>query len=114
MTGTDAGAERRGGWIAPDGKFYPAGFNEHLRVAEMLRAAGGGPKDPWDVADPWLLVKSHGEVLFSVYLTQAQLDTLVDMLRAAPDCPYRSQLIASLRRLRELETAPVRRGVAGG
>jgi hypothetical protein len=113
VSGADAGAARRGGWIAPDGRFYAAGYNEHLSVAAMLRATGSGPKDPWDVADPWLLVKCHGEVLYSVYLTQAQLDTLGDMLRAAPDGPYRSQLIASLRGLRELEERPERRRVVG-
>lgn len=105
-----------GGWIAPDGRFYPAGHNEHIGIAAALRATGRGPKDPWDVADPWLKVKTHGEVLFSIYLTQAQLDTVGDMLIAAPDCPYRSLLLASLRGLHELEAQPFRRqvAVAGG
>jgi hypothetical protein len=103
-----------GGWIAPRGTFYPAGYNEHIRVAKRLRATGDGPKDPWDVVDPWLLVKSHGEVLFSVYLTQAQIDTVGDMLMAAPDSGYRSRLLASLRSLHELEEQPFRRVVACG
>jgi hypothetical protein len=112
VTGAEAGASCSGGWIAPDGRFYPAGYNQHLHVASALRATGCGPKDPWDVADVWLLVKSHGEVLFSIYLTQAQLDTLGDMLAAAPDCTYRSLLLASLRGLHDLEAHPVRRQVA--
>lgn len=114
MSAREAGAQCLGGWIAPDGRFYRADYNEHIRVAERLRATGSGPKDPWDVADPWLLVKSYGEVLFSVYLTQGQLDTVGDMLRAAPDTSYRSYLLASMRELRELETMPVRREVACG
>jgi hypothetical protein len=110
----EAGARCLGGWIAPDGSFYPAAYGEHIRVAERLRATGAGPKDAWDVADPWLLVKSHGEVLFSIYLTQPQLDTVGDMLTAAPDSPYRDRLRESLRGLRELEEMPVRRVVACG
>jgi hypothetical protein len=103
-----------GGWIAPNGAYYAAGYNEHIGVAEQLRATGDGPKDPWDVADPWLLVKSHGEVLFSVYLTQAQVDAVGDVLMAAPDSAYRSELLASLRGLHELEEKPFRRVVACG
>jgi hypothetical protein len=114
MPGHEAGARCLGGWIAPTGAFYPAGYNEHIRVAEQLRATGSGPKDPWDVADPWLLVKSHGQMLFSVYLTQAQIDTVGDMLVAASDSGYRSRLLASLRGLHELEENPVRRVVACG
>jgi len=103
-----------GGWIAPNGAFYSAGYNEHIGVAERLRATGDGPKDPWDVADPWLLVKNHGQVLFSVYLTQAQVDTVGDMLIAAPASGYRSRLLASLRDLQELEEKPFRRVVTCG
>jgi hypothetical protein len=114
VTSQEAGAGCFGGWIAPNGTFHPTGYSEHLRVAEGLRATGDGPKDPWDVADPWLMVRSSGEVVFSIYLTQAQLDTVGDMLRAAPDTPYRSQLLKSLRRLHELEAHPFRREVARG
>lgn len=113
MTGAQAGTSCSGGWIAPDGGFYPTRYNEHIRVAATLRTTGSGPKDPWDVNDPWLKVESDGEVLFSVYLTQGQLDTVGDMLRAAPDCPYRSRLLASLRGLHELEDKPFRRAVSG-
>jgi hypothetical protein len=108
-----AGASCSGGWIAPDGRFYATRYNEHIRIASALRATGSGPKDPWDVADPWLKVMSDGEVLFSVYLTQGQLDTVGDMLRAAPDCSYRSQLLESLRGLHELEDKPFRRAASG-
>src|SRR5690348_12730400 len=61
VPGDEAGARCLGGWIAPNGAFYPAGYNEHIGVAEKLRATGDGPKDPWDVADPWLMVKNHGQ-----------------------------------------------------
>jgi hypothetical protein len=113
LTGTEAGARCSGGWIAPDGAFYPAAYNKHLRVASELRSTGSGPKDAWNVDDPWLLVKCHGEVLFSIYLTQAQMDTVGDMLLATPASGYRSQLLASIRGLRELEEQPVRRVVSG-
>lgn len=114
LAGQEAGRQRLGGWISPNGEFYPADHYEHLRVAQQLRATGDGPKDPWDVNDPWLMVKSHGEVLFSVYLTQAQVDTVGDMLLAAPNSTYRSLLLGSLRSLQELEHMSVRRVVVHG
>jgi hypothetical protein len=102
-----AGAARLSGWIAPDGRFYSAPYLHHIRVAYELRATGEGPTDPWDMRDGWVMVRANGEALvLPNKLTQPQLDTLADMLIAAPESPYRSALLASLRRLRELETCP--------
>jgi len=92
------------GWIGPDGRFYPAPQFHHIRVAAELRATGGGPRDPWNMRDGWVMVRAHGEVLALPSPTQAQMDTLGDMLRAAPESLYRSNLLASLRELRDLET----------
>lgn len=54
--------------------------------------------------DGWVMVKAHGEALvLPGRATQPQLDSLADMLVAAPDGTYRSGLLASLRQLREQE-----------
>jgi len=100
----EAGAQRMGGWIAPGGRFYPAAHYEHIGVAAALRANGGGPCEPWGMRDGWVLVKTHGEVLaLPGRMTQPQLDTLGDMLEAAPEGRHRSALLASLRQLRDME-----------
>jgi len=100
-----AGHRQLGGWIDPRGRFYPAAYCAHIRVAFLLRETGEGPAEPWLMAESWwAMVKSHGEVIARPdRLSQAQLDSLSDMLMAAPDGPYRSSLLASLRQLRELE-----------
>jgi hypothetical protein len=93
-----------GGWIAPGGRFYPAPQFHHIRVAYELRATGDGPADPWNMRDGWCMVRASGEALvLPRRVTQPQLDTLADMLIAAPDGSYRSWLLSSLRRVRELE-----------
>ncbi|TMC11711.1 MAG: hypothetical protein E6J41_05165 [Chloroflexi bacterium] len=103
LSGTEAGRRRTGGWIAPAGTFYSAQYLHHLRVAAELRATGDGPGDPWDMRDGWVMVRCHGEVIaLPDRVSQAQLDTLADMLLAAPDTPYRSELMASLRLLLEM------------
>lgn len=105
ISGHDAGRGRVGGWIAPDGRFYPAPWLHHLRVSAALRATGDGPTEPWDMRDGWAMVRADGEVVVLPYqLTQPQLDTLGDMMMAAPASPYRSHIVASLRQLREVET----------
>jgi hypothetical protein len=53
------------------------------------------------------MVRASGEALaLPRRLTQSQLDTLRDMLIAAPAGMYRSNLLDSLRRVREMETCP--------
>lgn len=105
MPGEAAGRNRMGGWIAPDGTFYPAQRFHHLRIGAELRGTGDGPSDPWDMRDGWLMVRAHGEVLvLPDRLTQAQLDTLGDMLTAAPDGGFRSYILEALRTLREVQT----------
>jgi hypothetical protein len=92
-----------GGWIAPDGRFYRAPHRHHLRVAAELRATGGGPSDPWNIRDGWIMIRAHGELVCRPDLAQVQWDTLGDILQGAPDGDYRSNLLASLRMLHELE-----------
>jgi hypothetical protein len=100
LPGEQAGREQAAGWIAPDGRFYPVPHWGHITVAAQLRAAGHGPEDPWDMRDGWVMVRAHGEaVALPDRVTQAQLDCLGDMLLGAPDGPYRSHLLASLRSL---------------
>jgi hypothetical protein len=103
----EAGQAGIGGWIAPAGAFYPASKYQHIRIALELRRAGGGPTEPWDMRDGWVMVRSTGEALaLPDRVSQPQLDTLADMLIAAPVGPYRSELLTSLRRLQELEICP--------
>ena len=103
VSGAEAGRKRLGGWIGNDGRFYAAPWLHHLRIAAELRATGDGPGDPWDMRDGWVMVRCHGEVIaLPDRVSQAQLDTLADMLLAAPDTPYRSELMASLRLLLEM------------
>jgi hypothetical protein len=103
----EAGRTGVGGWIAPDGRFFPAPQYQHIRVGCELRQTGGGPTEPWDMRDGWVMVRSDGEALALPHrVTQPQLDTLADALIAAPAGPYRSALLASLRRLQELEACP--------
>ena len=105
----EAGAARTGGWIAPGGQFYPAAQYHHIRVGHELRQMGAGPTEPWDMRDGWVMVRSDGEALaLPDRVTQPQLDTLADMLQGAPVGSYRSVLLASLRRLQELERCPLR------
>ena len=100
----EAGAAGIGGWIAPGGQFYPAPHYQHIRVGHELRQTGVGPTEPWDMRDGWVMVRSCGEALALPYrVTQPQLDTLADALIAAPAGPYRSTLLASMRRLQDLE-----------
>ena len=103
----EAGHAGIGGWIAPDGRFYPASKYQLIRIALELRRAGGGPTEPWTMRDGWVMVRSTGEALaLPDRVSQPQLDTLADMLIAAPVGPYRSELLTSLRRLQELEICP--------
>jgi hypothetical protein len=105
MPGPEAGAQRLGGWISPDGRFYACPESGHIRLARRLRETGGGPADPWLMRDGWVMVKAHGEVVSLPSMTQPQWDTLGDMLVAAPPTGWRSQLLDSLRELRELEAS---------
>lgn len=107
VPGSAAGARQLGGWISREGKFYAASPYEHLSIAARLRAMGDGPAEPWHPhRDPWINVKSHGEVIaLPGRVSQAQLDTLGDMLLSAPHSHYRSHLLDSLRTLTMLELA---------
>src|SRR2546430_12266786 len=105
----EAGRTGSGGWIAPDGRFYPAPQYGHISVARELRQTGGGPREPWDMRDGWIMVRSSGEALALPHrITQPQLDTLAAVLIIAPVGLYRSALLASLRQLQELEANPPR------
>jgi hypothetical protein len=102
----EAGRSGLGGWVAPGGQFYPAPQYQHIRVGHELRQTGDGPKEPWDMRDGWVMVRACGEALaLPDRISQPQLDTLADALISAPVGLYRSALLASLRRLLELETA---------
>src|SRR5262249_36614050 len=69
-----------------------------------LRRTGDGPTEPWDMRDGWVMVRADGEALaLPDRVTQGQLDMLADVLLAAPVGSYRSALLASLRRLQELD-----------
>jgi hypothetical protein len=100
-----AGRRQIGGWLDSRGRFYPAGFGAHIRVAFLLRETGEGPADPWDMANTtWAMVKAHGEVIaLPGRLAQPQFDSLGDMLVSAPDGAYRSHLLVSLRRIQQFE-----------
>ncbi len=101
---TVAGQRQLGGWMDQRGRFYPAAFGAHIRIAFLLRETGEGPTEPWDMRDGWCLVKANGDVwVLPNRVAQPQLDSLGDMLIAAPGGLYRSHLLLSLRRLRELE-----------
>jgi len=105
----EAGAAGTGGWIAPGGEFYAAAQYQHIRVGHELRQTGDGPTEPWDMRDGWVMVRADGEALaLPDRVTQPQLDMLADVLLAAPVGLYRSALLASLRRLRELDVCPSR------
>jgi len=107
ISGAEAGRACAGGWIAPDGQFFPAPQYQHIRVGGELRDTGAGPTEPWDMRDGWIMVRADGEALALPHrITQPQLDTLADALLAAPDGQYRSALLTSLRRLQELEACP--------
>jgi hypothetical protein len=106
----EAGARCLGGWIGPDGRFFVAAHWEHERVAARLRLMGSGPRDPWDVSDRWCLVKTSGQVLGALP-TQAQLDTVGELIQAAPfDCGYRAALREWLREVAGMEMAAGRAG----
>jgi hypothetical protein len=98
-----AGAQQLGGWLDRSGRFYPAPYNEHIRIAARLRKTGDGPAEPWLMRD-WCMVKSHGEVLvLPGQLSQRQLDSLGDILCAAPEGLYQRNIQASLRQIQQME-----------
>jgi hypothetical protein len=78
----------------------------HLRTAAELRATGDGPVDPWTMRDRWVMVRATGDVIaLPDYLSQPQWDTLGDMLIAAPEGPYKSRLVDSIRTIQQLESS---------
>src|SRR5262245_60442259 len=107
ISASEAGVDRRAGWLSPEGPFYPCARWKHISMAARLREAGAGPADPWRMTDGWIMVRENGEVVaLPGRVTQAQLDTLMDMLVAAPlDSGYRAWMLDSLRQLAELEPA---------
>src|SRR5689334_6914607 len=91
---SEAGRQRMGGWVGPDGRFYHARHWHHDRVGAVLRATGDGPADQWDINNPrgWFKVMNNGEIVARPDLiTQPQLDTLADMLQASSEGTFRSQ-----------------------
>ncbi len=80
-----------GGWLAPNGKFYPCAYSEHLRIAQDLafihyKEKGDGAqrleKEGWAkfYADGTCLLPSSYLYAQDGEYTKAQLDTLGDLL----------------------------------
>jgi len=96
---------RFGGWLDAQGRFYAAAYQQHIRVAERLRNTGAGPEEPWRLEQSsWILIKDYGEVFaLPGRITQRQYDFLGDVLIHAPNGPYRSYFLDSLRTLQNME-----------
>lgn len=79
-----------GGWLAPDGKFYPCGYMEHLseayRLALVLYNSDDGEKTLEEKG--WAKILDNGIIFLLKYVsfdrdakyTQAQINTLGDLL----------------------------------
>jgi hypothetical protein len=105
---SEAGRTCRSGWLAPDGRFWPAGYGEHVAVGVLLsRLRGDWPRDRRGRADlrRWVQVRGSGEAVI-LTLTQAQRDALGDMLAAAPASVWRGRLAQSLRQHDRPEEQP--------
>jgi hypothetical protein len=75
-----------GGWLAPDGKFYPCGYMEHLgeayRLALVLHNDDDGEKTLEEKG--WAKILDTGITFLLTFerkgYTQAQINTLGDLL----------------------------------
>jgi hypothetical protein len=101
----EAGAQCMGGWIGPDGRFWPAAYGEHIAVGVLLGRWADGPRLQGRVdLRGWVQVRADGEAVI-LSLTQAQRDALGDMLAAAPASTWRGHLARCLRRHDQPEAA---------
>ncbi|MHA2064119.1 MAG: hypothetical protein ACXABY_07035 [Candidatus Thorarchaeota archaeon] len=78
------------GWLAPDGKFYPCSYMEHMEYARRLAWVHYRSRDEERKleAEGWAKVFTDGLVMLPDYddkYTQAQLDTLGDLFVLAKE-----------------------------
>ena len=102
VPGRRSSAEAGGGWVSPDGRFWPAPDYRHQEVAKAvvkelgLNVGRGDPADYLENAG-WSHVNDRGVIVTGVLdrtLTQRQLDTLFDLARAHPS--MRENMLAQL------------------
>jgi hypothetical protein len=91
-------AEPTGGWLAPDGNYWPCADGEHALVARRIvhEVLGLDAEGASQVAierlrhDGWCRVLDRGWVVPGEgWLTDAQRDTLVDVARRLPSMGLR-------------------------
>lgn len=75
-----------GGWLAPDGKFYPCSYMEHLAEAYRLALVHYNSDDGEKTLEEkgWAKILGDGVIFLLTYdrkgYTQAQINTLGDLL----------------------------------
>ena len=88
-----------GGWLSPDGQYYPAPHKNHDAITPLLAMAwykdDGGRRALEERG--WILVKHDGVVWFHPRtVTNEQLDALVPLLALAPNEDYHDKLTRSI------------------
>jgi hypothetical protein len=108
----------RGGWLSPDGRYWPCSDQEHQETAEAiireLKLHSGRDAETvleeagWlHIQDNGLLFSWTGYVRSSGDFTQSQLDAIFDLASAHPS--MRERLMAALeeqRRISEIDGIP--------
>ena len=91
---------KRGGWMSPEGDYYPAPYKTHDAITHLLAMAYyGKDKAGRRILEEagWVLVKHDGVVWFHPRnVTSAQAAALVPLLKSAPDDNYHANMLKSI------------------
>jgi hypothetical protein len=95
-----------GGWLSPEGRYFPCPDFQHLAIADRIAAqlrirVGAGGAGAALERRGWLHINDNGHVIddddvLDVNPTQAQLDALFDLAELHPS--MRDELLAALNR----------------
>ena len=99
VAGLKAYPVRDGGWLSPNGDYYPSPHRNHDSITPLLAMAWYGIEGDRRILEErgWALVKHDGVVWFED-ITQAQVDALAMLLPTAPTSQYRSHLLMGIGR----------------
>lgn len=83
ITNIEPSLEISGGWLAPDGKYYPCKSHHHERFARQLSLKYYGKEGCGRLLENtgWIHIYAQGNYspCFSEQMTQAQINTLFDL-----------------------------------
>lgn len=88
-----------GGWLSPNGKFYPCGFCQHTKLAKKLALIYFDSQNGDTTLEDngWAHVSYDASVLaISKRLSQAQLNNLMDIFSIAESIIYKTRLMRDI------------------